>query len=178
MTTDLRYTAGWLLVCALALGAAGGWALGRMPLHTQLANLRSAHATERAAQADAVATALAQAQTRGDALSAGLLTQQNNINRLKQEKTRAITQATTGSACLSEPALRLLHTAPGLAVAGLPPATGGTVAEGGAVASDTDLTGWAIDTGAAYEVCRARLDALITWHTATPDQPATKPVAP
>lgn len=154
----------WLLACALALAAAGGWLLGRMPLRAQLATLKAAHAQQLGAQASAAAQALQMAQTRGDALSAGLLQQQTRIDQLKVEKSRAITQATTGSTCLRQPALRLLSTAPGLTVAGLPPAAGGAAADSATTATDTHLTGWAIATGAAYETCRARLAALIEWH--------------
>lgn len=165
MNPDLKSIGVWLLVCALAIGAAGGWVVGRMPLKTQLAQLNAAHDRERVLQAAAALTALTEAQTRGDLLSSGLLTQQAHIDQLKAEKRHAITQATTGSTCLSEPALRLLNTAPGLTVAGLPQTTGSAVAAGERIATDTDISFWVIDAGAAYQVCRARLDALIDWHT-------------
>ena len=177
---------GWAeFLLAVAIGSGGGWVLGRMPLHTELAQLTATHATERATAASAAAQAMAQAHARGDSLSAGLLNQQNNINQLKAEKTHAILQATTGNPCLFEPALRLLNTAPGLTVAGLPSTPASAAAAGGATdavggvnswaSTDTDISLWAIDTGAAYEVCRARLDALISWH-ATPTH--TPPAAP
>jgi len=168
---------GWVeFLLAVAIGAGGGWVLGRMPLHTELAQPTATHATERAAAASAAAQAMLEAQTRGDLLSAGLLQQQTYIDRLKQEKTHAIVQATTGSACLREPALRLLNSAPGLSVAGLPQTPSGPAAAGRATASDTDLTSWAIDAGAAYETCRARLDALIDFIT-RPAIHATAPTA-
>ncbi len=166
------------LLVAWFIGLCGGWVIGRLPLQTQLAQLKAAHAQEREQAATAAAKALTEAQTRGDLLTAGLLTQQNQINKIKAEKDRAITQATTGSACLREPALRLLSSAPGISVVGLPPATGSAAATGAAaaadpdaqdlVATDTDVTGWSVDAGAKYEICRARLDALVDWH---PNQP-------
>ncbi len=158
------------ILLAVAIGLGGGWVIGRMPLQTQLAQLTATHAQELADQASAAAKALADASTRGDLLSAGLLTQQTQIDQLKAEKAHAITQVTTGSTCLFEPALRLLNTTPGLSVAGLPPAASGAAAAGGVTATDTDIGTWAIDAGAAYDTCRARLDALIDWH-ANPAKP-------
>jgi prophage endopeptidase len=173
-----------IFATGLGIGSSGAWLLGRAPLQVQLSQLTASHAQERTAQATAAAQALTDAQTRGDLLTAGLLTQAAQINQLKSEKTRAITQATTGSTCLREPALRLLNSAPGLSVAGLPPATGGAAAARGApataggvgwVSTDTDVSSWAIDVGAAYATCRARLDALIDWHTGQPTPAPEKP---
>ncbi len=156
----------------LALGIFFGWVWGRVPLQTELAQLATTHAKERETQATAAYDTLTAEQARGDALSAGLLQQQAKIDQLKSETRHAITQATTGSTCLREPALRLLNTAPGLTVAGLPQAPSGPAAAGGAIATDTDLTGWAIDAGAAYATCSARLDALIDFIT---QQPTPRP---
>ena len=162
-----------LLLTSMAVGCIGlGWQLGRAPLQVQLAQQSSAHAGEQAQRALNTVAILQIAQSRGDALTQELLTQQTQINQLKTEARRAITQATTGKPCLDGTALRLLNTAPGLAVAGVPQAASGPAAAGELVASDTDIAGWAVDTGAAFGICRARLDALIDWHTPPPTGPS------
>ena len=163
MNTDLKWLGVWLLVCALAVGACAGWVLGRMPLRTQLAEQAKSHAVQSEQAAKRALQTLQEAQARGDALSAGLLTQQSQINQLKSEKRDAITSATTGKPCLATPALRLLHGAPGLRVAGLPAPASGAAAAGEPIATDTDIAGWMVDAGASYEICRTRLDALIRW---------------
>jgi prophage endopeptidase len=157
-----------LLVLGLVLMSAGaavlGWSLGRAPLQVQLAQQTADHASEKRLAAEKATSDLQAAQARGDALSTGLLNQQARIDQLTMEARRAIPQVTTGRPCLGPAALRVLDSAPGLDVAGLPPAAGGAAAEGGPIATDTDIAGWAVDAGAAYEVCRARFGALIDWH--------------
>jgi len=120
-------------------------------------------------------------QARGDALWAGLLVQQAQIDQLKEEAHRAITTQTTGRACLDGPALRVLSRAPGVTI--MPAPTSWTTAAHGATASaaddagaddyasDTQIAHWAIDAAGQYETCRLRLDALIDWHT----QPLSTP---
>lgn len=155
----------WLLgVLIWLIGAGVGWFTGREPLQVQLAQQASAHAIEQAQLAQHAAAVLQAAQARGDALSQGLQQQQSQINQLKQERRDALKQATTGQPCLNGPALRLLNHAPGLDIRDLSPTTGGAVAADERVATDTDIALWITDTGAAFEVCRARLDALIDWH--------------
>lgn len=157
-----------IFAVGLGLGSSGAWLLGRAPLQVQLAKQTTAHATEKTQLAERAAKTLQEAQARGDVLSAGLLNQQTQIDQLKTEKRNAIAKATTGKPCLNGAALRLLDGAPGLSVRDLPPATGGAAAAGEPVASDTDVAVWIVDAGAAFEVCRARLDALIDWTPSTP----------
>lgn len=157
------------LVPALAVAVSGwlGWQLGRAPL--ALALERQSRVTAQA-QADASATyakALRTAQERGDALTRSLAQRQQEISKLQKDKRDALDSLTTGRLCLDGPALQLLDSAPGLSVADLPAATGGAAATGaaaGAYSSDRDVARWAVDAGAAFEVCRSRLDALIDWN--------------
>lgn len=158
-----------IFAVGLGLGSSGAWLLGRAPLQVQLARQATAHAGSQTAAAQLAAAVLQGAQARGDALTVGLLNQQTQIDQLKTEKRDAIKQATTGRPCLNGPALRLLDGAPGLSVRDLPPSTGGAAAAGEPVASDTDVAVWIVDAGAAFEVCRARLDALIDWTPSTPN---------
>lgn len=133
---------------------------------------------KQAVQERAARDALQAAQAKGDALSTGLLVLASQIDQLKQESHRAITQATTGRTCLDSAALRVLKRAPGIttvpeatssaAAAGEPTdATGGDNSWGpNSYSTDTQVATWAVDAGAAFEICRTRLDALIDWHTA------------
>lgn len=175
----LDFTGNWVIYACLAAATVGGammgWNIGRAPLQVQLAQQATAHATEKTRLAEHAAQTLQAAQVRGDALSVSLLQQQTKIYQLKADKRYAINQATTGQPCLNGPALRLLNGAPGLRVRDLPPATGSAVAAGessGAAgsnrtwySSDTQVASWMVDAGAAFEVCRTRLDALIDWQT-------------
>lgn len=162
----------------MGAGCAGlGWQLGRAPLKVQLAQLSESYAKGKRLAAERAMSDLQAAQARGDALATGLLNQQTHIDQLKTEARRAIPQVTSRRPCLGPAALRVLDSAPGLDVAGLPPAAGGAAAEGGPVALDSDIAGWAVDAGAAHEVCRARLDALIDWHAPAP-QMAPTPALP
>lgn len=156
-----------IFVTGLSLGGSGAWLLGRAPLQVELAQQATSHAFEKTQLAQHAAKTLQDAQARGDALSVGLLSQQKQIDQLKTEKRDAIRQATTGKPCLNGPALRLLSSAPGLSVRDLPPTTGSVIAAGEPIATDTDIAFWMVDAGAQFEACRARLDALIDWHTPT-----------
>ena len=149
--------------------AGAAYELGRAPLQVQLARQAQTHASEKQRAAEQATAALQAAQNRGDALTTGLLNQQTRIDQLKTEARRAIPQVTTGRPCLGLPALRVLDSAPGLAVAGLPPATGGAAAAGARVATDTDLAGWTVDAGAYYAICRARLGTLIDFYPPAPE---------
>jgi prophage endopeptidase len=108
--------------------------------------------------------ALQAAQARGDALTTGLLNQQSQIDQLKTEKQHAIKVATTGRACLGADALRVLDKSPGITVSGPAQAASSPAAAGEPIATDTDIALWIVNAGASFEVCRARLDALIDWN--------------
>ena len=159
----------------MGVGARIGYVNGRAPLLVQLAQQDKQHADEKRVAAEQVKAALQEAITRGDNLSRQLLQSDQQIIKLSREKRDAIQKVTTGRPCFGEPALRLLNGAPGLHVIGLRDATGSPAAEGGAVATDTDIAQWVVDAGAQYEVCRTRLDALIDWHTTNPKQGAAAP---
>jgi hypothetical protein len=139
----LLQLAPWLAAAAAgaALSAAATWPLARAPLQTALADLREDHAALRISYAEsarlaalAAAARLQAAQQRSSALGAQLSTTLAQNARLTKEKTDALNAATTGRACLSDRALRVLHGAPGLAVTGLAgvPAPGARAAAAGA----------------------------------------------
>ena len=170
----LRIPSLLLAGCVLVAAGSAVWQVARAPLLTQIAEQDAAHTREKLRTLERAAEVLQAAVDRGDQLTNSLELRQAQINQLAREKHDAMQKATTGRTCLGEPALRLLNGAPGLSVRGLTPATGSTAAEGGAVAThtnitevtstDTDIASWAVDAGAQFEVCRARLDALIDWN--------------
>lgn len=166
----------WAPVLLLALFGAGYLAGDR--------NRNNAWLAQQSRQAQAAANQLEAEKLRGDALTTGLLTSQAQINQLTEEAHRGIKTETSGRACLGSGALRVLNSAPGLRTELTP--TGGSAAahgslaaaaddtssaasgeasSGGESATDTQVADWAIVAGAQYEVCRARLDKLIDWHT-------------
>lgn len=162
-----------LAMAALVSAALAGyvaWTLGRAPLAVELAEAREASARQQTAIAQAYAKALLSAQQRGDRLTTQLAQGQRQIDQLQKDRRDAIAHATTGRTCLDGAALRVLHGAPGLRVAGFPEAASGAAAADAGTAADTnhtsdaDIGRWAIDAGAQYEQCRQRLDALIDWH--------------
>lgn len=164
-----------VLAALLGGGALGGWAgyrLGRAPLQAQLAELRATHSETARLATMASGQRLLRAQSRSTALTTQLTEQLTANDHLTQEKTHALKTATAGRACLSARALGLLNSAPGITVAspGTVPAPGpGAAAPGAPVATDTDIALWIAAAGNAHEQCRARLGALIDWHTETPD---------
>jgi prophage endopeptidase len=145
-------------------------------------NRNNAWLAKQSDQREAARKQLEAEQARGDALTTGLINQQNKINQLTQESQDAIKTATTGRACLGSAAIRVLNAAPGMSTKLT--STSGAVAANGPIAApaddagsaapdngdefatDTQIGSWAIDAAAQYETCRTRLDKLIDWHTA------------
>lgn len=153
----------WL--ACLFVGAGLGLQIGRSPLQTELAQLRTTHAETARLAAQASARQLQAAQVRGDALTHDLAQRQAQIDQLHQDKRHALTRVTTGRPCLSSAAVRLLNDDPAdYGAPSVPPATGGPDAAGATTATDADVGGWAIAARAQYNTCRARLAALIDWH--------------
>lgn len=177
-----------VLLAAAAVGAMLGAAVGSAPLRlelsrteTQLATVERDHARQLAAAADAASVVMHAAQQRGNALSAGLLAAESEIQTMKEQRDEALVRATTGRRCLDAGALRVLDDARqpktpapvpvatgGAAAPGATTAAGLSPAGGGEWASDTDVARWANHAQLAYDTCRARLDALIDWHGEPP----------
>ncbi|MCK9987618.1 MAG: hypothetical protein AzoDbin1_04090 [Azoarcus sp.] len=166
------FTAEFLVTVALlAAGLWVGFQIGENSARTELAQVREAAARDQAAIAEHASRRLLEAQARGDELTTQLHVA-NRAAMLTQEKLdEALRRATTGRACLSGPALRLLDGAHGLRVDVPEPARGPAATDGAApadpgelVASDTDVARWIARAGLQYDECRRRLDALIGWH--------------
>ncbi len=152
-----------LLLAALVSAAAAGWVGYRIGA-AGTADLRAAHDRALFAAAEEASRQLYQAQQRGDALTRDLAAARRAAAQLTQERTRHVETVTDGRACLREPALRLLHGAPGLSVHLPQPAGRAAGADAGPIATDTHITRWALASGEQYAECARRLNALIHWH--------------
>lgn len=148
-----------------ALGTAGGlgYSVGTAMGAAKLEQARHTLTRAQATQAEQASRLLLAAQARGDTLTIRLTTANHAARRLQENLDDALRRATTGRACLREPALRLLDHAAGLR-ADLPPPAGGAAAAHGRIASDTDIARWIGRARHDYDECRRRLDALIDWH--------------
>ncbi|HEY0954015.1 MAG TPA: hypothetical protein VGE36_04610 [Roseateles sp.] len=157
LTPERVFILAWLL---FGLGVLAGVKAERM---SQASERATANETRLLAARSAVLQ-LQAAQARGDELTLQLAKRSREAETLSKEKRDALTNVTSGRACLGTAALRVLDGAPGLRVAGLPAATGSAAAGDGPVATDTDIGQWSIGAGAQYDLCRDRLGALIQWH--------------
>jgi hypothetical protein len=156
---------------SLLLGATLGWSLGHYPLKAEISQLKADHQKEQIETLSSTLEALQVAKKNGDDLYLVLTKKTQEIEVLKKEKRNALTEVTHNRACLDEPALRVLNNATEINVSDLPEAPNRTSAANGAIATDTDIAIWITEAGAQYGQCRARLSALIAWHT---NQPTTR----
>lgn len=120
----------------------------------------SAIASARQADIDALKTANAH----GNDLTARLQRTESTLAQKDRELKHAIASKTTGRVCLSGAVVGLLNspaTADGAAHLSTP--TASAAAADGAFATDTDVAEWADNARTQYDICRARLDALIDW---------------
>ena len=174
-----------LAAVVFATGAAAGAYFGRSPLlvavatakaelataKADMADLRSTHAETARLAAMAAANTLQQAQQRGDALTDALAQSQVQIDQLSTEKRHALARLTTGRACLTAAAVRVLNQpddpADYGATAVVPTARSSSEAEDAAAATDTDIGHWIVTAKSQYELCRERYHALIDWHPPT-----------
>lgn len=161
---------------AIAIGAGATWPLARAPLQGQIADLRTENTDLRQTHAEsvrmailAVSARLQSAQAAGDKASQRLAAALAQTAQLTQEKRDALKLATTGRACLSERAVRLLngeHAGPtGTSPhAGVPAPTSEPAATGAASATDSDVSEWIAGAQQKHQACRDQVDALIGWH--------------
>lgn len=105
---------------------------------------------------------LEQAVARGDSLASELAKAESTIHQKNLEKSREIARVTAGRPCLGAAAVRLLNDAPS-GTGHVPGTSGQPNAEGGPVATDTDVGQWIGNAQGQYEICRSRLDKLIDW---------------
>jgi hypothetical protein len=165
---------------SLAFAASCGWTANGWRWEARFTALQSAHEQALLAAQQAAVTALEKARAAeavGEKLAQTQLALEAQNTKLEKEKENALRKITTGRACLSGGALRLLDAPPVPAGrVGLRPPPGGAfgaasaasadsgdIADGYA-ASDTDIALWAAHAKNEYERCRGRLDALSAFY--------------
>lgn len=169
--TNLLKQASWLPLvgCALvgAVLAGGVQQLRIDAVELDLATLKTNVAIDQLAASEAAKARLTAAQERADALTQELLMHEQSLILLKERKDHEIKRLTTGNVCFNAATVRLLNT-PRKArneVATLPAPASEPAAESVAIATDTDVASYINIAQDRFEVCRAKLDALIDWHT-------------
>ena len=169
--SKLLKQASWLPLvgCALvgAVLAGGVQQLRIDAVELDLATLKTNVAVEQLAASEAAKARLTAAQERADALTQELLMHEQSLTLLKERKDHEIKRLTTGNVCLNAATVRLLNATSKARndAATLPPPTSEPVAESAAIATDTDVASYINIAQDRFEVCRAKLDALIDWHT-------------
>lgn len=153
------------LLCIGAGWTAQGWRKDR-----EIAEIGKTHADNARLAADANATLLATAQTRGDQLGLELEGYRNTLFIFAQEKTREIDRLATGRRCLDGGLVGVLNRTPAAQRGGdVPQATGLSVrtdgptaagADDGHYATDRDVAGWINLARTQYDTCRAKLDTI------------------
>ena len=138
-------------------GLLAGYVVGGMK-DADLYRLKADHAKAQAKAESEARQRLEEAMHRGDKLAGQLVVTESALNKKTLEVSREVARVTAGRPCLGAGAVRLLNNPhhPG-DVATVPQASGQPDAEGGAVATDTDVAGWIAIAGDYYERCRARI---------------------
>lgn len=130
--------------------------------NADIASLKADHAKQQAAAEAAARQRLEAAIARGDSLSTHLAQTESALNKKTLEFSREIARLTTGRPCLGAAAVRLLNSAHD-AAGSVSQTSGQPDAEDGSIATDTDIAEWVVNAQGQYEICRARLGALIDW---------------
>lgn len=155
------------LVLAFAFGVWLSSAIHRPVVSALTEKLDTAQESVR--QLNTNITHLQAAQAKADELTLQLQQNQARLTRNNTELKHALSQATTGRACLSGSAVSLLNgqasTTTSTAAVSTP--TSITAGADGAFATDTDIASWAADARTQYDTCRGRLNALIDWQKST-----------
>ena len=168
--SNLLKQASWLPLvgCALvgAVLAGGVQQLRIDAVELDLATLKTTVAIDQLAASEAAKARLTAAQERADALTQELLMHEQSLTLLKERKDHEIKRLTTGNVCFNAATVRLLNNSANTRndAATLPMAPSEPVAESAAIATDTDIASYINTAQNQYDVCRARLDALIDWH--------------
>jgi hypothetical protein len=95
---------------------------------------------------------------RNDAILIKVAAQENEINRLTEEKNDALRKTTVGRRCLDAAAVGVLN---GTAV---PKPVTSSVSTDAAFATDTDVGLWAASCKRSYDTCRARIDGIADFY--------------
>ena len=161
---------GFILVLAsiclsCVVGVVTGYTSAKKECKAQVLRIERDAQEARASALEAINARLKTETERGQKLSQELLAAESRLTKTREELRHEITRSTRGRACLDARTVRLLNNAGRDAAAddALPKTAGAPDAAHGAAASDTDVAQWAAEARSQYELCRARLDALIDY---------------
>lgn len=162
----------WLYALLLGVGLALGGIASHVydtaqvaTIRAELASVKAQHSEEKAQATQAALERLQTAKQRADALQTALDVTEQRLAITKTELSHEIQKSTSGRACLSGRTVRMLNrAAAGSDPAPLPNAASGPAETNAGIATDTDIATWINSATAQYNICRARLDALIDWH--------------
>lgn len=158
----------WLAIGVFCLGLGTGvglttWGLGARYAANVSALKLDQERQVSAARADDLET-LKQARRHGDTLTLQLQVTESNLTQKEKALHDALRTQTTGRACLTGRVVSLLNNAGTTDHAdALPAPASSPAATDESAASDTDVAQWAANARAQYDICRARLNALIDW---------------
>lgn len=157
----------WLLVLVAIGAAAAGATLTAAVLvphyRERIATMERDQAQAEADARSADVETLKLSKLHGDALTLRLQATESTLSKREKELRNAIASKTTGRACLSGDVVRLLNGTATDNATDLPAPAPVAAAADGPAATDTDVAQWISYAKGQYEVCRARLNALIDW---------------
>jgi hypothetical protein len=161
----------WALVAIVsaAAGATVGYSWEHRARVAEVAQIRAEVARREAAAAEESRRRIEAASRAADAVIAQRDARIAELDAATRRLRHDLATVTTGRACLSAAARRVLHDAPAFAGPDVPAPASSTAGATAASAADSgdstdaDVAGWIIDAASLYEACRARIDALRQW---------------
>lgn len=164
-----------LAIAALAgalIGSGGGWFFTGLYYDAEITTIKNDQLTKENAALATYQDLYIKETARGDGLSAALSATEDQLAQRTQEVQHALQKVTTGRACLNGATVRVLNHTEQPTAGTVPEATGASVTESGAIATDTDVAGWIGGTQGKYNTCRSRLNTLIDFEQGRPDERA------
>lgn len=150
----------------LLMTFAAGMFSGGIPVHyvmdARITQIKDAYIKQHDKAETLARQRLEEAVAEGNELASRLAQTESTLNKQAFEVSHEIAQHTSGRACLSASAVRLLNH-PDSRAASMPGAAKQLDAKSETAATDTDIANWIINTQSQYETCRSRLAALIDW---------------
>lgn len=157
-----------LLIAVAVAGLKTGIDLERKRSQAEIATLKQGWAESSSRAELAARTRLETAQALGDVLTRDLLKTESSLHQ-SENRRREIERRTTGRVCLSASAVRLLNSPNHPDTRNeLPTPASSVAAADGPAATDRDIAVWIDNARREYDICRARLDALVDFEERRP----------
>ncbi|MDD4930503.1 MAG: hypothetical protein PHP85_14700 [Gallionella sp.] len=142
----------------------GSWWITADHYQAKIAKMKTTQAEGVAAAEKAARNSLELAKQRGDTLSEKLAETESALNHKTLEVSREVSRLAVGRRCLDSNLVGVLNQ-PSTAASGVAaaPSSSPQAADAANFASDQDVGQWIIFANNQYEICSARLNALIDW---------------